>query len=506
MLNGVYQDLPTVQLKHSKDFEFVGIKQFAKILNAYPIISQKTRKAIFHLGDTEVKVTALNPFVMLNNVVFQMPVQTAYDAGEIYVPVPFFIDLIAPAFPGQLASVKNRKYISNNVMPAPTGPVLNILDETVASKVNPVENNGTPEEASVENIVLPEVTGIFIDEKANGTLIRIKTSLAVPESHINLRSTRGWLYIDIFGSTVDTINVNMKNNSRFIDDVVPLQLPQMAQLSFLLSGSLDSKKLFSNAKSQEILVSLTTRKQISSDIIKTLEDERKKWLIDTIILDPGHGGRDPGAIGPRGTYEKNVTLAIARHLKSIIEEETDMRVVMTRQNDRFVSLKERTKIANREQGKLFISIHANSNRSKKVQGLTTYLLGAARTEEAIESARRENAVIRFESDSASYADFNTENYILASMAQNSYQQESEELAGLMQEKISVRAPVKNRGVKQAGYYVLIGASMPNVLIETGFISNRNEEKLLNSYRFQKKVARGIFEGIKKFKIKYERGI
>ena len=229
-------------------------------------------------------------------------------------------------------------------------------------------------------------------------------------------------------------------------------------------------------------------------------------MIDTIILDPGHGGRDPGAIGPRGTYEKNITLSIARHLKSIIEKKTDMRVVMTRQNDHFISLKERTKLANREQGKLFISIHANSNRNRRVKGLTTYLLGAARTEEAIESARRENAVIRYESDSTSYADFNTENYILASMAQNSYQQESEEFAALMQDEISQRASVKNRGVRQAGYYVLIGASMPNVLIETGFISNREEEKRLKSYQYQKKVARGIFEGIIKFKTKYESGI
>ncbi|MCA9732246.1 MAG: N-acetylmuramoyl-L-alanine amidase [Deferribacteres bacterium] len=506
LLDGNYRELPTVRLNQAPQFEFVAIRELAEILDTFPIVSKKTRKAMLHLGDIEVKVTAFNPFVMLNNDAYQMPVQTEYDDGEIYVPVPFFIDLIAPAYSGNLVSIENQKYAALDADPPVILEAENSASATLAAKADNFESVTNNETMPKDAKSVPEVTGIFVDEKANGTLIRVKTSAIIPESHVNLRSTRGWLYIDIFDSKVDTLRVDKQNNSQFIREIVPVQLPQMAQLSFRFAGTLDSKKLFSNVRNSELLISLTTRKQISADIIKTLENERKKWLIDTIILDPGHGGRDPGAIGPSGIYEKNVTLAIARHLKKLIEDETDIRVVMTRQTDHFVSLKERTQLANKEQGKLFISIHANSNRSRRVTGLSTYLLGAARTEEAIESARRENSVIRYEADSLSYADFDAENYILASMAQNSYQRESEQLAAFIQDEISDRTSAKNRGVKQAGYYVLIGASMPNVLVETGFISNRTEEKKLNSYQFQKKIAQGIFEGILQFKKKYESGI
>ena len=272
LINGVYQDLPAVQLNQSSEFKFVALKELAKRLKTYPIISQKTHKAIFHLGDTEVKVTALNPFVMLNSQIKQMPVPTAYTDGEIYLPLPFFVDIIASVFPGELISVKNRRYSNEKVSPAQSF-IANITpDPAIALLGEAGEAEIKIKDAEPEKKPVPRVIGIYTDEKANGTLIRIKTSSVVPQTYINSRSTRGWLYIDIFGSTVDTLNVYQENKSHFIREIRPVQLPQMAQLSFLMSGTLDSKKIFSNAKTREILVSLTTREQISADIIKTLED------------------------------------------------------------------------------------------------------------------------------------------------------------------------------------------------------------------------------------------
>ena len=133
-----------------------------------------------------------------------------------------------------------------------------------------------------------------------------------------------------------------------------------------------------------------------------------------------------------------------------------------------------------------------------------FFLGPAKTEEALEVARKENSVIKeYEKSSDEYADIANENFILAAMAQNAFIKESQDLAAILASAMDTRLDIKNRGIDQAGYYVLIGAAMPNVLIEMAFISNREEEKLLRDPAFRKKIARSIFDGIKKFKEKYE---
>ncbi len=480
-------------------FPYIPLRELAEILDARYYFSQKTRKGIFYLGQNQLVVTAMNPFILINERVIQMPIPVRYEKESgLLVPVPFFIDHLARLYPGSLtvaADVRNSEPVYREDSDAlPEGK------ETLA------EPEDTPADTLATEKQQAEILSLSIEQKTNGTLIKIKTSAPVDASHINSRITRGWFYVDVYGATIDTLAVGISNESRFIREIVPVHLPQMAQLSFRLAGKLKQRKVFTDSNNNLILVSLTTEEKVSADVLKSLEEERKKWLIDTIVIDPGHGGRDPGAIGPTGVYEKDVTLDIARHLKRLIERNSDMRVVMTREEDRFIPLQARTHLANQEQGKLFISIHANSNKNPAVHGLTTYFLGQAKTEEALEVARRENAVINYEQDRSAYEEFNAENYILLSMAQNSYQQESEELAALVQQETTKKTGSKNRGVKQAGYYVLIGASMPNILVETAFISNRREEKLLKSYKFQKNIAEGIFSSLMLFKKKYERGI
>ena len=175
---------------------------------------------------------------------------------------------------------------------------------------------------------------------------------------------------------------------------------------------------------------------------------------------------------------------------------------MTREDDTFIELHQRTAFANQNQAKLFISIHANSNPNRRVRGISTYFLVPPNTEEAREVAMRENSVIKYE-DGSKYAKLSNENFILSAMAQNVYNTESQDLAAIVQREISRRCRLKNRGIKQAGYYVLWGVAMPNILVETAFISNSYEEKLLRSRSFQKKMAEALFESIIKFKKKYE---
>ena len=224
-----------------------------------------------------------------------------------------------------------------------------------------------------------------------------------------------------------------------------------------------------------------------------LVEEKKKWQFDTIIIDPGHGGKDPGSVGHKGTKEKDIVLDVSKRLARKIQKNLRIKTVLTRDEDVFVRLQDRTKFANTNEGDLFISIHVNSNESKKPFGFETYLLKPGRNQEAINVALRENSVIELEGNE--FEKLTDEQLIQATIAQSGFVQYSEKFAALIQEEIDKRVQSRNRGVKQAGFYVLMGASMPNVLIELGYISNPNEEKKLNSSSYRDVLATSIYYAI-----------
>ena len=170
----------------------------------------------------------------------------------------------------------------------------------------------------------------------------------------------------------------------------------------------------------------------------------------------------------------------------------------------FVPLMDRTKIANESNGKIFLSIHANAHSNRNIQGFETFLLSPGKNDDAIEVASRENSVIKLEERVSQYENLTGENLIMATMAQASFMKESEDLAAKIQIELGKNLKTPNRGVKQAGFLVLIGASMPNVLIEVGFISNPSEEKMLKQNSYKEKIAQAIFEGIKQFKYSREK--
>lgn len=210
-----------------------------------------------------------------------------------------------------------------------------------------------------------------------------------------------------------------------------------------------------------------------------------------IVLDPGHGGKDPGAVGRRGTREKDVTLAIARKLRPLLEKK-GYKVLMTRTADKYVGLDERTAFANKNQADLFVSIHTNASRSRKARGIETYFLGVARDRESSETAMLENAITE-----QTLADLEQ---ILLDLTRTSNLMQSSLLAETIQDSLynGLRAKysnVRNHGVKQASFYVLIGAQMPAVLVETSFISHPTEEKLLSSNTYKDVVVNSIYNGI-----------
>jgi len=239
-----------------------------------------------------------------------------------------------------------------------------------------------------------------------------------------------------------------------------------------------------------------------------LDNEREKWKLDVIVLDAGHGGYDPGTIGVTGVREKTVALGIVLKLGALITKNLEgVDVVYTRKDDRFVELDRRGKIANEAGGKLFISVHCNSlpRKPSKTRGFEVYLLRPGRTEDAIAIAERENSVIEMEQGyEEKYQQLTEENFILVAMAQSAHVKASEVFADLAQKEIESHTGIPNRGVKQAGFYVLVGAAMPNVLVESAYLSNREDERLLKSDSGQQKIAEALFRAVKKYKEEYEK--
>ncbi|MDE7073617.1 MAG: N-acetylmuramoyl-L-alanine amidase [Odoribacter sp.] len=226
-----------------------------------------------------------------------------------------------------------------------------------------------------------------------------------------------------------------------------------------------------------------------------------------VCIDPGHGGKDPGAVGVK-TYEKHIVLGIALKLGKMLKSAyPDLKVVYTRDKDVFIDLDKRGKIANDHKADLFISIHINSNDSKAARGLETYVLGLHRSKENLQVAMKENSVIKYEEDySVKYSGFEpnrAESYIIFSLLQNLYLEKSLLLARFVQEQMVAQTKRVDRGVRQAGYLVLKDAAMPAILVEAGFISNPEEERFLMTSSAQEKIAGAILKAVGAYKARIE---
>lgn len=227
-----------------------------------------------------------------------------------------------------------------------------------------------------------------------------------------------------------------------------------------------------------------------------------------VVIDAGHGGHDPGALG-KHSNEKDIALAIALKAGKLIEKNLrDVEVIYTRKTDVFVELYRRARIANEARADLFISIHCNANPSTSPYGAETYVMGLHRSNANLAVAQAENAAILLEDDyHVQYEGFDPgspEGYIFFSMLQNAFMDQSLNLASGIQQHMRTGININDRGVKQAGFLVLYKTTMPSVLIETGFISNLKEEKVLNSADGQQRYAEAIFRAVKDYKQSVER--
>ncbi len=262
---------------------------------------------------------------------------------------------------------------------------------------------------------------------------------------------------------------------------------------------------FSEADEESRREGRPPEREIQSRLDSALSREREESAspgIQTIVIDPGHGGMEPGALGKYGTLEKDVALALGLKLKNVIEKNLPVRVVLTRENDVSISLENRAAIANYNKSDLFISIHINSSFRKDAHGSETFFLSREATDdEARRLAYMENNPADFEEGIVGDSEDEI-TMILWDMAQSAYLKESSLLAEAIQEELNNLLRTRNRGIKQAPFRVLSGVACPAVLVEVAFISNPEEERKLNTEWFQNNVVEAVYRGLENYIERY----
>ncbi|MCK4903237.1 MAG: N-acetylmuramoyl-L-alanine amidase [Candidatus Marinimicrobia bacterium] len=440
---------------------YCSVKDLARVLSTTIYENTEREKIVLYLGVHRVKVSSGTSFLVIDDVIYQFPAPAIIVEGDIYLP---------------------------------TIALFQILHKTVLPSVSFIAKDN-------QLVIIPteyNIQSVQVDEKANGTIIRIKTLKKFKKKEIStFLHKNGWFYLTIQGGAADSTNILKADTRGIVKKILMDQLEGGLQLAFFLRSEIERHEFYQNKKTKEIVITLWA--PLSKSVAR-IREVKRQWEIDTIVLDAGHGGKDPGTIGKYGTKEKTIALDIVKRIGRMLIKNTNVKVVYTREEDIFIPLWKRTKIANEKNGKIFISVHANGNRNRDAHGFETYLLRPGKTQDAIDVAAQENAAIKYEeSRNGKYKELTYEGQILATMAQSMFMKESESLAAQIQQELEKEIKSQSRGVKQAGFYVLVGASMPNVLLEVGFLTNPNEEKKLQTVKYRQKIADAVYRAIVEFK-------
>lgn len=473
----------------------------AKIFSGNFFFNNKTSKIEIKFAEYSVTFAARNKFVIIRarnssgKFIYQMPVYPLLIKDDIFLPAEFCMEYFSIASGKEFVYNNDTKNISakiNSSVPKPDVPV-------IVNQMKPDLN----ESEAIGKSSKYDIFGIEIEEKVNGTLIRLKSNKKIYKYGSSIKDDI--LYVFLNDVSLDPSIAAKVKKTGIIKSAVSKKITNNNQLEFKLGPGYSSHEAFQDPAGDDLLISI--HNDMFSSETYNPDGDKEKWKFDVVVIDPGHGGKDAGAIGVTGTKEKDINLKIGLKLGELIKKNLpEVKVVYTRSSDEFVELYKRGKIANEKNGKLFISIHCNSLKRKpsNVSGYEVYLLRPGKTKDAIEIAEFENSVISYEDNPDRYQKLDDENFILVSMAHSSYMRHSEEFSDILNNELERLNDIPSRGIKQAGFYVLVGASMPGILFETGFLSNRKDEKYLKSKNGQEKIANKMFEAVKRYKNYYDK--
>lgn len=483
----------TVSFLLRRGLVYASSRDLAEAISGNYYYNNKADKVEIKFSNYKLKLTARNQYIVLTDKstgdqdVYQLPLSTMLIKNDVFVPLKYALQYF------ELASGKEIKYDDGVKHLSFTGNAYpgNRRESTVRKIAEKKIDLSSPY----------DIQNITIDEKSNGTLIRLATKRKIHKFSSSIKE--GKLFIFLSGVRVAPNLINKTKPRGLVRKVQMKNISGNVQLEFLLRKGYETQESFVDPENGDIIVTIHN-KLLAKKEKPAHNDLADKWKFDVIVIDPGHGGKDGGAVGVTGVKEKDVNLGIALKLGTLIKKKMpDIKVVYTRSSDKFVELYKRGKIANENDGKLFISIHCNSLRKKpsSTNGYEIYLLRPGRTKEAISIAEFENSVINLEENPDRYQKLTDENFILVSMAHSAFMRYSEKFSEILNREYSKYTKLKSRGIKQAGFYVLVGASMPGILLETGFLSNRNEERYLKSKNGQQKIATALYKAVEQY-IKY----
>lgn len=477
------------------DLLYVSLNDLAYVLNLKTYVNNEAKKIEVKTKSYKIILSAENSYVVITDTnekvsVLQLQQKIYFAANSFFIPIKSFFQIF-------------NKFLDEEI-------TYDLKRKTIVV--------GKP-------IVVPkhDIFDISYEPKANGTLIRLhsRKNLTDYDSWIryeqnDTEKNRGWLYITVANAKANLDALTKVKPSGIIKELLMFPSPTSVQFTFKLNGAVSNTEIIKAHDNNDLLITIytPTEQQLAEKkekhYEKNLQQQRDRWKLDVVVIDPGHGGKDPGAIGVTGTKEKDVTLAVAFKLGKLLEKNMpDVKVIYTRKSDKFVELYKRGQIANQANGKLFISLHCNAAVRKQhtVKGFEVYLLRRGKTEHALRIAERENSVIQYEEGYENrYQELTEENFILLAMAQSAYLKYSERFAEISTQQVGKFTDLEIQGVKQAGFFVLVGASMPNVLVEMGYLSNRSDEKLLKSSVGQNKIALALFNAIQIYKNEYEQSL
>ncbi len=443
---------------------YVKSTSLAEFLEGEESIDFFAKTGSIDFGDYNIDYSLFSPYVRCGENVYNIYLPVQFYDGAFLLPIRYTVDVLNKVAPLKLAWDGRKIVISP--------PVFN-------------------------------VTGMAASQKLNGLLIELDLKEKLRFDVV--KTDDNWLIITVSDGKVDSLAFTRRIAVPAIYEIKTYQFDRSAQISVRIRPR--DFTFTSKLREDPYRIQILIKGESFADSVETsqhfVEEDFSDNMIDVIVIDPGHGGDDLGATGPVNTFEKDVVLSISKLVFKHLADDDRFMPVMTRQEEIFIPLSERTALANSVGGDMFISIHANASENRKIRGLTTFFLADARTDQARAAATLENSSIRFENVEDQKQYLTDLDFTLRDMIQTEFQRESADLADIIQKRMKQTTQTKSFGVDQAGFFVLDKAYMPAVLVETAFISNGDDEKLLRDDDFQIKCARAIYDSIIEFKEKYE---
>jgi N-acetylmuramoyl-L-alanine amidase len=478
---------------------YLSTDDIAKIYGAKTNWYPKSKKVILTLNNKEIIFQIGSKRVIVNKIERLMNKKALLDDSKLLIPLEFMLTRSFADVTGFYSEWDYRRLILRvSVIPDIFLPRYYSYKDKTRLVIQMVEKKEIQIDSSREKKIAVKIYRSKINAEKSSITINDGVVDSIDATNLE-RDVLFVVNLGTYSGKVDTFILT--SPFRFVIDVERIgeMSASLSGLSSVLAPS-STGFLETNIPSEILPPPSETEQEIP--IVETSEIKKSKptkaiHKLKRIVVDAGHGGEDPGAIGPKGTREKDINLSIAKRLAEILKK-AGYDVFLTRSDDTFISLADRTRFANKVMADLFVSIHCNASISDNARGFEIYFLSDKATDRAAEAvANMENSVIALEKPSLSgKRDIEK---LLLSMAVTEFMNESSSVCGLINQEICENfSNLDSRGVKQANFYVLRGATMPAVLVEVGFLSNAKEEKLLNQKKFQKKITENIFNGIKEY--------